>query len=82
MEKIRIREDNRKLYKLIYIIIAAYACIIAYVNIMNTQNLIVLYILFGITLIFLISLIVFLIIKRKRSMVEVTYETHQLLFQK
>lgn len=80
MEKIRIREDNKKLYKFIYIIITAYACIIAYVNIMNTQNLIVLYTLFGITLIFLISLIVFLIIKRKRSMVEVTYESHQLLF--
>ena len=52
MEKIRIREDNKKLYKLIYIIIAAYASIIAYVNIMNTQNLFVLYALFGITLIF------------------------------
>ena len=80
MEKIRIREDNKKLYKLIYIIIAAFASIIAYVNIMNTQNLSLLYTLFGITLIFLISLIVFLIIKRKRSMVEVTYESHQLLF--
>ena len=38
MEKIRIREDNKKLFKMIYIIIAAYASVIAYINIMNTKG--------------------------------------------
>ncbi len=43
MEKIKIREDNKKVYKLAYIVLGIYASIIAYVNIMNTQNIVLLH---------------------------------------
>ncbi len=80
MEKIRIREDNKKVYKLAYIIVGVVACVIAYINIMNTMNLLVLYSLFASTAIFLIGMIILLIVKRKRNTVEISYEAHQLLF--
>ena len=80
MEKLKVREDNKKLYKLTYIIIAVFACIIAYINIMNTMNLIVLYSLGIATIVFLLALVVLLIIKRKRNTIEISYDEHQLLF--
>lgn len=80
MEKLKVREDNKKLYKITYIIITLFACIIAYINIMNTMNLIVLYSLGIATIVFLLALIVLLIIKRKRNTMEISYDEHQLLF--
>ena len=80
MEKIKIREDNKKVYKLAYIILGIYAFVIAYVNIMNTQNIVLLYSLLISTVVFLLSLIVLLVFKRKRHTVEVSYNTNQLLF--
>lgn len=70
MEKIKIREDNKKVYKLAYIILGIYASVIAYVNIMNTQNIVLLYSLLISTVVFLLSLIVLLVFKRKRHTVE------------
>ena len=57
MEKIKIREDNKKVYKLAYIILGIYAIVIAYLNIMNTQNLVLLYSLLASTGVFLFSFI-------------------------
>lgn len=80
MEKIKIREDNKKVYKLAYIILGIYAIVIAYLNIMNTQNLVLLYSLLASTGVFLFSFMVLLVFKRKRHTVEVSYNTNQLLF--
>ncbi len=65
MEKIKIREDNKKVYKLAYIVLGIYASIIAYVNIMNTQNIVLLHSLLISIVVFLLSLIVLLAFKRK-----------------
>lgn len=66
MEKRKIREDNKKIYTFMYILIVIYSCVVAYVNIMNTKNLAVLYTLLGTTIFLLAFLIVFSIFKRKK----------------
>ena len=80
METIKIREDNKKIYKLIYIMLGIYSCIVFYLNIMNVQSLPLLYSLFASTSLILVLLIVLGIIKRKRNIVEINYQHSQLLF--
>ncbi len=64
METIKIREDNKKIYKLIYLFLGIYSCIVFYLNIMNVQSLPLLYSLFASTSLILVILIVLGIIKR------------------
>ncbi len=80
MEKRRIREDNKKIFKLVYFVIAIYAAVIFYLNIMNTGSYVLLYSLFGATVALLMSIMVLLIVKRKRNMIEINYEENQILF--
>ena len=65
MEKVKIREDNKKIYTFMYILLTIYAGVVAYINIMNTKNIMVLYTLFGTTIFMLILTTIFLSIKRK-----------------
>ncbi len=78
METIKIREDNKKIYKLIYLFLGIYSCIVFYLNIMNVQSLPLLYSLFASTSLILVILIVLGIIKR--NIVEINYQQSQLLF--
>ena len=79
MEKVKIREDNKKVYTFMYIILAIYAGVVAYINIMNTKNIVVLYTLFGTTIFMLILVTIFLIIKRIRNITLVDYEPSEIL---
>ena len=79
MEKVKIREDNKKIYTFMYILLTIYAGVVAYINIMNTKNLVVLYTLFGTTIFMLILTTIFLIIKRKRNITLVDYEASEIL---
>ena len=82
MEKVKIREDNKKIYTFMYILLIIYAGVVAYINIMNTKNLMVLYTLFGTTIFMLIFTTIFLIIKRKKNITLVDSEpTEILLYQ-
>ncbi len=38
METIKIREDNKKIYKVIYLFLGIDSCVVFYLNIMNVQN--------------------------------------------
>ena len=82
MEKVKIREDNKKIYTFMYILLTIYAGVVAYINIMHTKNLVVLYTLFGTTIFMLILTTIFLIIKRKKNITLVDSEpTEILLYQ-
>lgn len=79
MEKVKIREDNKKIYTFMYILLTIYAGVVAYINIMNTKNLVVLYTLFGTTIFMLILTTIFLIIKRKKHITLVDSEPSEIL---